>query len=91
MDLVEINSSQSPPVCKVMDYREYLAQQKQKAMQAQRALEEKELQELRTPQKEMRFSVQIADHDLEVKLRKVVSFVEAGCKCVREQALLHAL
>lgn len=73
MDLVEISPNATPPVAKIIDWGKYNYQrtkQQQKSKRSARALEVKQ----------MRFGLKIGEHDLDVKLRKVASFLEAGHK-----------
>lgn len=73
MDLVEISPNATPPVAKIIDWGKYNYQrtkQQQKSKRNARALEVKQ----------MRFGLKIGEHDLDVKLRKVASFLEAGHK-----------
>lgn len=73
MDLVEISPNATPPVAKIIDWGKYNYQrtkQQQKSKRSARALEVKQ----------MRFGLKIGEHDLDIKLRKVASFLEAGHK-----------
>lgn len=73
LDLVEISPNASPPVCKIVDWGKYNYQktkQQQKNRKTAKALE----------MKQMRFGLKIGEHDLETKMKKVRSFLEAGHK-----------
>jgi translation initiation factor IF-3 len=73
LDLVEISPDANPPVVKVVDWGKYNYQrtkQMQKNKRSAKALE----------MKQMRFGLKISEHDLNVKLRKVTDFLEAGHK-----------
>lgn len=73
LDLVEVSPNANPPVCKIVDWGKY-NYQKTKQLQKQK-------QTAKNPElKQMRFGLKIGDHDLEVKLKKVTSFLEAGHK-----------
>ncbi len=69
MDLVELVPEAEPPVCKVMDYKRYLYDQKQKAKEAKKNQKQTQL-------KEMKLRPSTEDADYQVKLRKIVSFLE---------------
>lgn len=72
-DLVLINENQTPPIAKLMDYGKYLySMQKQLAKQKAHAHN----QEL----KEVRISIKIGIHDLEVKTNQMKKFLERGDK-----------
>ena len=60
LDLVEISPNAEPPVCKVMDYKKFLYEQKKrdKAMKAKAS---------KVVVKEIRFGPQTDDHDYEFK------------------------
>jgi len=73
LDLVEISPSANPPVAKILDWGKY---QYQKTKQAQKSKKKNKATEL----KQMRFGLKIGEHDLNVKLRKVEEFLEAGNK-----------
>lgn len=73
LDLVEISPNADPPVVKIVDWGKY-NYQKTKQQQANK----KNARSL--DMKQMRFGLKIGDHDLEVKMKKVTSFLEAGHK-----------
>jgi len=77
MDLVEISPDANPPVAKVIDWGKY---QYQKMKEQQKNRKSSKASEL----KQMRFGLKIGSGDLEVKLRKVRSFLADGHK-VRPQ------
>ncbi len=73
LDLVEISPDAKPPVAKIVDWGKYSYQrtkQMQRNKKSARALEVKQ----------MRFGLKIGEHDLQVKLGKVIGFLEAGHK-----------
>jgi len=73
LDLVEISPDANPPVAKIIDWGKYNYQrtkQLQKNKKNAKALEVKQ----------MRFGLKISDHDLGVKLKKVIDFLENGHK-----------
>ncbi len=73
MDLVEISPDANPPVCKVMDYKKFLFDQKKK---------QKEIKSKATKVvvKEIRLSPQTDDHDFEFKLNHAKRFLQEGAK-----------
>ncbi len=73
LDLVEISPNADPPVAKIVDWGKY-NYQKTKQQQANRR-NTKVLD-----MKQMRFGLKIGGHDLEVKMKKVIGFLEAGHK-----------
>lgn len=73
LDLVEISPKADPPVAKIVDWGKY---QYQRTKQIQKNKKNTKSSEL----KQMRFGLKIGEHDLDVKLRKVTGFLEAGNK-----------
>jgi translation initiation factor IF-3 len=73
LDLVEISPKADPPVCKIMDYRKFLYNQKKK---------EKELKakQSKVVLKEIRFGPNTDDHDFNFKLTHARKFLEEGNK-----------
>ncbi|MCF6170679.1 MAG: translation initiation factor IF-3 [Bacteroidales bacterium] len=73
LDLVEISPSANPPVCKIMDYRKFLYEQKkkQKEMKAKAA---------KVILKEIRLGPNIDDHDFNFKLKHATKFLQDGAK-----------
>jgi translation initiation factor IF-3 len=69
MDLVEMNARANPPVCKILDYGKY------KYEQARRARESKRNQHI-VEVKEVKLRPKIGEHDFQVKLKKVLGFLE---------------
>lgn len=72
-DLVEVSPEASPPVAKIVDWGKY---NYQRTKQAQKSRAKSKPLDL----KQMRVGLKIGAHDLEVKLRKVTGFLEAGHK-----------
>ena len=68
-DLVEIVADAKPPVCKIMDYKRYLYEQKQKAKEAKKNQKQTQVREIK-----LRPGTEEADY--QVKLRKIVEFLE---------------
>lgn len=73
LDLVEISPKAEPPVCKILDYKKFLFEQKKK---------QKELKAKATKivVKEIRFGPNTDDHDFEFKLKHAKEFLEQGAK-----------
>jgi translation initiation factor IF-3 len=71
LDLVEVSPNADPPVARIVDWGKY---NYQKTKQAQKTRQKT------LDLKQMRVGLKIGDHDLDVKLRKVNGFLEAGHK-----------
>ncbi|WP_197276105.1 translation initiation factor IF-3 [Mangrovimonas sp. TPBH4] len=73
LDLVEISPKADPPVCKVMDYKKFLYEQKKrdKALKAKTS---------KVVVKEIRFGPQTDDHDYEFKKKHAEKFLKEGAK-----------
>jgi translation initiation factor IF-3 len=73
VDLVEISPDANPPVAKIVDWGKY---QYQKMKELQKNKKSSKANEL----KQMRFGLKIGAGDLDIKLRKIRSFLAAGHK-----------
>ncbi len=73
LDLVEVAPNAKPPVCRLMDYGKYLYEKAKKEKEARRSQKQIEI-------KEVRIRPKIGEHDFNVALRKVRSFLEQGAK-----------
>jgi len=73
LDLVEIAPKADPPVCKIIDYKKFLYDQKKK----QKELKSKQQ---KVVVKEIRFGPNTDDHDFEFKLRHAEKFLQDGAK-----------
>ena len=73
LDLIEVSPEASPPVAKIVDWGKY---NYQRTKQAQKSRAKSKPLDL----KQMRVGLRIGDHDLQIKLRKVTGFLEAGHK-----------
>lgn len=73
LDLVEIAPNADPPVCKIIDYKKFLYDQKKK----QKELKSKQQ---KVVVKEIRFGPNTDDHDFEFKLNHARKFLEEGSK-----------
>jgi translation initiation factor IF-3 len=73
VDLVEISPKVEPPVCKLMNYGKFLYEQQKKKHDAKKKQKIVEL-------KEIQLRPVISQHDLDVKLRAAIKFIEQGDK-----------
>jgi translation initiation factor IF-3 len=73
LDLVEVSPMAEPPVCRVMDFGKYLFEQNKKAQTARRKQKQVHV-------KEIKFRPGTEEGDYQVKLRKLVNFLENGDK-----------
>ncbi len=73
LDLVEISPKAQPPVCKIIDYKKFLYEQKKR----EKALKAKATKVI---VKEIRFGPQTDDHDYEFKKRHAEKFLKDGAK-----------
>jgi translation initiation factor IF-3 len=73
MDLVEINATSMPPIAKIMDYGKFKYDQKKKAAEARKNQKTNEL-------KEVWIKPFIEENDLNIKMKKVLEFLEDGDK-----------
>jgi translation initiation factor IF-3 len=71
--LVEISPSANPPVCKVIDYKKFLYEQKRK----QKEIKAKSAKII---VKEIRLGPNTDDHDFNFKLRHAQNFLQEGAK-----------
>jgi translation initiation factor IF-3 len=73
LDLVEISPSANPPVCKVIDYKKFLYDQKKKQ-------KEIKAKSAKVVVKEIRLGPNTDDHDFNFKLNHAKKFLEDGAK-----------
>lgn len=73
LDLVEVNPKSIPPVCKILDFGKYKYDEKKRQSEAKRKQTIIEL-------KEIKLRPKTDDHDLEVKRRAAIRFLESGNK-----------
>ena len=73
LDLVEISPNATPPVCKIVDYKKFLFEQKkrQKEMKAK---------QVKVVVKEIRMGPNTEEHDFKFKLNHAKSFLQDGAK-----------
>jgi translation initiation factor IF-3 len=73
LDLVEISPKANPPVCKIMDYKKFLYEQKKR----DKVLKSKATKVI---VKEIRFGPNTDDHDYEFKKKHAEKFLKDGAK-----------
>jgi translation initiation factor IF-3 len=73
LDLVEISPTAQPPVCRIMDYGKFLYQQEKKEREA------KKNQKTITV-KEVKFRINVDEHDYQTKKNHVLRFLDEGDK-----------
>lgn len=73
LDLVEVAPDAQPPVCKIIDYKKFLYEQKRKQRLSRKHQRASEL-------KEVKFRLTIDKHDYETKMRHIREFLEDGYK-----------
>jgi translation initiation factor IF-3 len=73
LDLVEISATAVPPVCRIMDYGKFLYEQEKKERAAKKNQKQIVL-------KEVKFSVNVDEHDYVTKRNHVLRFLSEGDK-----------
>ncbi len=73
MDLVEIVADSVPPVCRLMDYNKHLFEAKKKKAEQKKKQRQVQI-------KEIKFRPTTEEGDYQVKLKKLISFLEEGDK-----------
>ncbi|MDJ0909606.1 MAG: translation initiation factor IF-3 [Woeseiaceae bacterium] len=73
LDLVEVSPNVDPPVCRIMDFGKYLFEQNKKAQSARRKQKQVHV-------KEIKFRPGTDEGDYQIKLKKLVNFLETGDK-----------
>jgi len=73
LDLVEISPAATPPVCKILDYGKYRYEIQKKAHEARK-------KQKVVVVKEIKLTPRIDKHDLEIKIRNIIGFLEEGDK-----------
>jgi translation initiation factor IF-3 len=69
LDLVEVSPTAAPPVCRIMDYGKFRYQQSKKVQVSKKSQTVIQV-------KEIRIRPKTEAHDLEVKIRHVIKFLE---------------
>jgi len=72
-DLVEISPSATPPVCRIIDYKKFLYEQKKKQ-------KEIKAKSAKVVVKDIRLGPNIDDHDFNFKLKHAKKFLGDGAK-----------
>jgi translation initiation factor IF-3 len=73
LDLVEVNPKAIPPVCKILDFGKFKYEEKKKLSEAKKKQTVVEV-------KEIKIRPKTDDHDLDVEVRAIRRFIEAGNK-----------
>jgi translation initiation factor IF-3 len=73
LDLVEISPKADPPVCKLVDYKKFLYEQKKRQKEMKSKASKIEV-------KEIRFGPNTDDHDFNFKLKHAEKFIGEGNK-----------
>ena len=73
LDLVEISPKAEPPVCKIIDYKKFIYDQKKR----QKAIKAKTV---KVVIKELRFGPNTGEHDFNFKLKHAEKFLQDGAK-----------
>ena len=73
LDLVKVSPEAKPPVCKILDYGKFKYEQNRKEKENKKNQKVVNIKEIRT-------SVRVQDHDLEVKAKNCRKFLSAGDK-----------
>src|SRR4051794_14054688 len=73
LDLVEVSPTAQPPVCRIMDYGKYLYQKEKQEREA------KKHQHVITV-KEVKFRINVDEHDYQTKKNHVLRFLDEGDK-----------
>ena len=73
LDLVEISPKADPPVCRIIDYKKFLYEQKKKQ-------KEIKAKTVKVVIKEIRFGPNTDEHDYEFKKKHAIKFLEEGAK-----------
>ncbi|WP_394960213.1 translation initiation factor IF-3 [uncultured Helicobacter sp.] len=80
LDLVLISPNANPPVCKIMDYGKFRYHQEKRQKEAKKKQKQIEI-------KEIKLSTQIAQNDINYKVKHAIQFLESG-KHVRFKVFL---
>lgn len=71
LDLVEVSPTAKPPVCRIMDYGKFKYEQEKKK-------KEQKKNQIQIKLKEVKFHVNVEEHDFETKMRNLQKFIEHG-------------
>lgn len=73
LDLIEVSSDSNPPIVKIADWGKYNYNKIKQQKKNRKNTKSTEL-------KQIRMSLKIGDHDLDIKLNKTIEFLEEGHK-----------
>jgi translation initiation factor IF-3 len=73
LDLVEVAPNAIPPVCRLLDFGKYQYERQKKEREARKAQKIIEV-------KEIRLRPRTGEHDIDVKVRQTLAFLEEGSK-----------
>ena len=73
LDLVEISPTAQPPVCRIMDFGKYLYQQEKRDREAKK-------HQKQIVVKEVKFRINVDEHDYQTKKNHVLRFLDEGDK-----------
>ena len=73
LDLVEVSPTADPPVCKILDFGKFKYEEQKRKNEARKKQKVIEV-------KEIKLRPSIDDHDYDVKMRSMKSFIEEGDK-----------
>jgi len=73
LDVVEVSPTAQPPVCRIMDYGKYLYQQEKREREAKK-------HQHQITVKEVKFRINVDDHDYDTKKNHVLRFLAEGDK-----------
>ena len=73
LDLVEVSPNADPPVCKILDFGKFKYEEQKRKNEARKKQKVIEV-------KEIKLRPSIDDHDYDVKMRSMKSFIEEGDK-----------
>ena len=71
VDLVEVSTNTTPPVCRIMDYSKFVYEQNKKQKDSKKKTKQKEM-------KEFRFTPVIAQGDIDFRVKRSKEFLDKG-------------
>lgn len=71
LDLIKVSPAANPPVCKILDYGKFKYDQMRREKENKKNSKVVNIKEIRT-------SVRVQDHDLSVKAKSCIKFLEGG-------------
>ncbi|NQU77647.1 translation initiation factor IF-3 [Candidatus Falkowbacteria bacterium] len=81
LDLVEISSNTNPPIAKIMDFGQFLYEQKKKDQKTKAKSKKSET-------KGIRLSFRISEHDEDIRVKQANKFLEQGNKIKVDMKLI---